>query len=107
MLMMHLAYLLVQILSMSVATSLLFNFVKWLKASEGSSLCVASKFKNMCCNSKYLLFSLVKALKALNACDASNLSSSSNVKYMFLCNMIEYGVCIWRPSSSSKNFWNL
>ena len=88
MLMMHLAYLLVQILSMSAATSLLLSFVKWLNTSEGSSLCVASKFKNMCCNSKYLLLSLVKALKALNACDASNLSSSSNFN-MFLCNMIE------------------
>ena len=86
---MHLAYLLFQILSMSVATSLLFNFVKWLKESEGSSLCVASKFKNVCCYAKYLLFSLVKALEALNACDASNLSSSSNFKYKFLCNMTE------------------
>ena len=107
MLMMHLAYLLVQILSMSVATSLLFNFVKWLKASEGPSLCVASKFKNVCCNVKYLLFSLIKALKALNDSHASNLSFSSNFKYMFLCNMIEEGVCIWTPSSSSKNFWNI
>ena len=89
MLMMHLAYLLLKILSMSVATSLLFNFVKWLKESKASSLCVASKFKNVCCNEKYLVFFLVKDLKALNSCDASNLSSSSNFKYMLLCNMIE------------------
>ena len=47
MLAMHLAYFLVQILSTSVATSLLFSFVKWLNASDRYSLCVASKL-GMC-----------------------------------------------------------